>query len=205
MSTLLSRQAATPHGLLGRLMGHIWINETAAVNDAAHELLAAQHDEHVLEIGFGPGRGIQRLTQRAAQVTGVEVSDTMLAAAQRRNATAIRDGQVRLLRGDGTTLPLATDTVDAALAVHTLYFWPQPEVSFAEIARVLRPGGRLVLAFRDGAQPAPRRFDLSVYRLHPATHVAAMLDKAGFSGIEVESPADHPHHVVWIRARTPMT
>jgi ubiquinone/menaquinone biosynthesis C-methylase UbiE len=185
---------------LGRLIGRIWINETAAVNDTAQELLAAQPYEHILEIGFGPGRGIHRLAQHAGRVTGIEVSDTMLAAAQRRNAAAIGDGRVQLARGDGTTLPLDTDTVDGALAVHTLYFWPQPETTLAEIARVLRPGGRFVLAFRDGAYPAPRRFDLNVYRLYSAGDVAAMLERSGFTDVEIHAP-DHPHHVVWIRAK----
>jgi SAM-dependent methyltransferase len=124
----------------------------------------------------------------------------MLAAAQRRNAEAIGAGRVQLSRGDGTTLPVETDTVDGALAVHTLYFWPKPETTLTEVARVLRPGGRLVLAFRDGAYPAPRRFDLTVYRLYPAGDVAAMLERAGFIEVEIHAP-DHPHLVVWIRAK----
>jgi SAM-dependent methyltransferase len=200
MSKLLSRQASAPQGLLGRLMGRIWLKETAAVNDTAHELLAAQPHEHILEIGFGPGRGIQRLAERAAKVTGVEVSHDMLAVARRRNTDTIQDGRVDLHCGDGITLPLATGTVDAALAVHTLYFWPQPEKTFAEIGRVLRPGGRLVLAFRDGTHPAPKRFDLSVYRLYPAAEVTAMLGNSGFTDVKVHAPEDNPHHVVWMHA-----
>jgi ubiquinone/menaquinone biosynthesis C-methylase UbiE len=201
MSTLLSRQASAPRGLFGRLIGRIWVAETRAVNDTAHELLAPQPEEHIAEIGFGPGRGIQQLARQAARVSGIEVSDTMISVARRRNADAVRNGRVRLLRGDGTTLPLDSDSVDGVVAVHTLYFWPEPDTTFADIARVLRPGGRLVLAFRDGAHPAPSRFDLSIYRLHPAAEVVAMLERAGFTDIEVHAPADQPHHIVWIRAR----
>jgi SAM-dependent methyltransferase len=119
LAAVVSGQAASPRGVLGRLIGRVWVTETAAVNDSALDLLEPQPHEHVLEIGFGPGRAIRRLSARAAEVTGVEVSDAMLAAAHRRNSAAIRRGRVRLLRGDGTTLRLADDSVDAALAVHT--------------------------------------------------------------------------------------
>jgi hypothetical protein len=64
--------------------------------------------------------------------------------------------------------PIATNTAHAALAVHTLYFWPQPEKTLAEIARELHPVSRLVLACRGGTHPAPRRFDPNVYRMYPA-------------------------------------
>jgi ubiquinone/menaquinone biosynthesis C-methylase UbiE len=179
LAAVLSSQAAAPHGLPGRLIGRIWVRETAAVNDAALDLLDPRPHEHVLEIGFGPGRTIQRLTARAAAVTGVEVSSAMLAAAGRRNRGAVRRGRVRLLLGNGTTLPLPDHSVDAALAVHTLYFWPDPETTFREIARVLRPGGRLVLAFRDTTRPRPRRFDPRIYHLRSADTVSQLLHAAG--------------------------
>jgi SAM-dependent methyltransferase len=203
LAAIVSGQAAAPHGPLGRLVGRIWVTETAAVNDTALDLLDPQPHEHVLEIGFGPGRTIQRLTRRAAHVTGVDISDTMLTAARRRNRAAIRDGRAHLLRGDGTTLPLPDRIAHAALAVHTIYFWPQPKTTLTELARVLHPGGRLVLAFRDTAQPTPRRFDPRIYHLHSAEDVTRVLYDAGFADIHVHRPPDPSHPVVWIRACTP--
>jgi hypothetical protein len=72
--------------------------------------------------------------------------------------------------------------------VDTLYFWPDPETTLAEIARDLCPGGRVVLAFRDGDLPAPSRFDPRVYRLHRADDVARMLKQVGFTDIETHQP-----------------
>lgn len=85
----LSRQAAHPHGLGGRLIGRLWVRETATVNDAAVELLAPAPGESILEIGFGPGRTVGLLADRSASVTGVDVSEEMLRLATRRNATLI--------------------------------------------------------------------------------------------------------------------
>jgi ubiquinone/menaquinone biosynthesis C-methylase UbiE len=198
-AALVSGQAATPHGLAGRLLGRLWITETAAVNDTALDLLDPRPDEHVLEIGFGPGRSIQHLARKARHVTGVEVSATMLTTASRRNRAAIRDGRIRLLTGDGTTLPLPDHGVDAALAVHTLYFWPRPQTTLREIARVLRPGGRLVLAVRDGTHPAPRRLDPRIYHLYSPAEIGHMLHDAGVT----QHSGDTAHPVVWLRAQTP--
>ncbi|MQA86786.1 MAG: methyltransferase domain-containing protein, partial [Streptosporangiales bacterium] len=80
----LSQQAARPHGLVGRVLGRIWIQETARVNDAAVDLVAAAPGERILEIGFGPGRTLSRLAATGANVIGVEISPTMLPAAARR-------------------------------------------------------------------------------------------------------------------------
>ncbi|MGV7795926.1 class I SAM-dependent methyltransferase, partial [Mycobacterium kansasii] len=80
-----------------------------------------------------------------AEVIGVEVSPTMIAIATRHNAKAIAAGLISLYQSDGITLPVADRSLDKVLSVHNFYFWPDPRASLADIARVLRPGGRLVL------------------------------------------------------------
>jgi ubiquinone/menaquinone biosynthesis C-methylase UbiE len=202
LGAAISRQASAPHGLLGHIIGRIWIKETAAANDAALDLLAPSPGEHIVEIGHGPGRTIGLLAQRGAQVTGIEVSDLMLTAASRRNAAAIRDGQVRLLRGDGTHLPLPDHTADAALAVHTTYFWAKPDVTLAEICRILRPGGRLVLAIRDTDHPIPRRLDPVIYQMRSVDQLTAILHTAGFPNVATHRPAGHTSHTVFLHGQT---
>ena len=167
----LSRQAAQPLGPVGRLLARIWIRETAAVNDTAIDLLAPAPGERICEIGFGPGRTLTRLAAAGAHVAGVEVSPTMLAAAARRNATHLAAGRIHLHHGDGITLPVADHSLDAVIGVHTIYFWPDPAATLTDIARALRPGGRLVLAFRAGEHRLPARFDPTVYHL-PTTSQA---------------------------------
>jgi SAM-dependent methyltransferase len=161
----LSRQAARPHGPFGRVLGRIWLRETAAVNDVALDLLAPAPGERIGEIGFGPGRTLGLLAAAGAEVVGVEVSPTMLAAATRRNAGPVADGTMALHQGDGTTLPWPDDDLDAVLSVHTFHFWPDPAATLADIARVLRPGGRLVLTSLADDHPLPARFDTDIYRV----------------------------------------
>jgi arsenite methyltransferase len=195
----LSRQAAHPHGPVGRLIAWNWIRETAAVNDTALELLAARPGERICEIGFGPGRSLARLAATGARVIGVEVSPDMVAVAARRNAAAVAAGHIRVVDGDGTALPVGDDTLDGALSVHSVYFWPDQAAVLAEIRRVLRPGGRLVLALRPGDHPLPGRFDPTIYRVPTTTELTGWLHAAGFTDIRTEH-RPQPATVVWITA-----
>lgn len=198
---LLSRQARHPRGVVGRLLARIWISETAAVNDAAIELLAPASGERILELGFGPGRTLGRIAATRATVVGVETAQEMIRAAGRRNREHVQAGGIRLLKGDGVTLPIDTDSIDGAISVHTIYFWPEPAETLAELARVVRPGGRVVLAFRGGQHPLPRRLDPAVYRTVPtADQAIEWLKGAGFADVRVATRTTIPA-VVWLIAR----
>ncbi len=196
----LSRQAARPHGAVGQLLARIWVSETAAVNDAAVELLRPASGERICEIGFGPGRTLARLAAAGAEVIGVEVSAVMAATAARRNAGPIAAGRVSLRRGDGTDLPLPDDSLDAVLGVHTIYFWPDPGATLVDIARTLRPGGRLVLAFRAGEHPLPARFDPAIYHVPTTIKATDWLHAAGFVDVGVERRPHIATTVVWVTA-----
>jgi SAM-dependent methyltransferase len=195
----LSRQASRPSGAFGRLLGRIWISETANGNDVAIELLAPAPGERVCEIGFGPGRTLGLLAAAGAEVTGVEVSDAMVATAARRNTKAIAAGRISLHHGDGTTLPVPDDSLDKVLSVHNFYFWPDPRATLAEIARALRPGGRLVLTSIADDRPLSARFDPAIYRVPAITDATAWLREAGFVDVRVERRADIPT-TVWFTA-----
>jgi arsenite methyltransferase len=196
----LSRQAARPHGPAGRLLGRLWVHETAAVNDVAVGLLAPSANERILEIGFGPGRTLRRLADAGADVDGVEVSAAMLCLAAKRNADALGRGGMRLHTGDGVRLPAVDRSVDAVLSVHTIYFWPDPPATVAEIARALRPGGRAVLAFRDGASPLPSRLDPRIYGTPTVETVTTWLERAGFTAITAHHRPDLDATLVWLTA-----
>ena len=186
LTRYLSDQAAQPHGLGGPLIGRLWVKETAKVNDAALDLLSPTPGEDILEIGFGPGRTLGLLVGRGARAAGVDVSDEMVRLAGRRNAALVRTGALTLHRGDGVTLPVDDSSQDAVLSVHNLFFWPEPEATIAELARVLRPGGRVLLVFRGREHPLPKRLDPAVYHDVTTDQCLAWLASAGLLG--------HCHH-----------
>jgi SAM-dependent methyltransferase len=183
-----SRQSGHPTGLAGRIFGRAMVKDTADANDRALALLDLTAPRTVLEIGFGQGRTAAILLDAGHHVIGVDPSATMVKQATGRNRTACRDGRADLRHSDGTTIPFPASAADVAFSVHTVSFMPDPKETFADIARVLRAAGTLVLACRTSDTPVPTWMDPDIYRIPTAAHLTSMLTAAGFDRVD--------HHTV---------
>jgi SAM-dependent methyltransferase len=164
------------------------VKDTADANDRALELLDLTVSRTVLEVGFGQGRTAAVLLDAGHRVLGVDPSHTMVRQATARNRKACRDGRTTLRHSDGTTIPFPSDAADAAFTVHTVSFMPDPTATFADVARVLRPGGMLVIASRTSDTSPPAWMDPAVYNIPTADQITSMLTTAGFASID--------HHIV---------
>ncbi|GAB5430741.1 class I SAM-dependent methyltransferase [Ruegeria sp. TM1040] len=99
---------------------------------------------HVLEVGVGTGLSLPHYGPDV-RVTGVDFSAEMLAKAQRKVDALDLDGRVDLQRMDARELAFENATFDTIAAMHVLSVVPEPERVMAEIARVLKPGGKVVI------------------------------------------------------------
>jgi ubiquinone/menaquinone biosynthesis C-methylase UbiE len=106
-------------------------------------VIAAPPDGAVLDVGTGPGVLLAEIARNRPdlRVTGVDLSADMVAAAK-RNIRAF-DRRVGALVGDVTNLPFADDTFDLIVTSLSLHHWDDVDTAVPELARVLRPGGRL--------------------------------------------------------------
>jgi ubiquinone/menaquinone biosynthesis C-methylase UbiE len=102
--------------------------------------------EVVADIGCGNGLYLAELARRghAGAVLGVDMSPGMLRAARQRAGNTGRSGRA-LLTADATALPLRDAATDLTLAMHMLYHVPEPGRAVAELRRVTRPGGRVIV------------------------------------------------------------
>ncbi len=137
-------------GPSGRLAGWVMSVLNQPMNEVAFQLLQLCPHDAVLEIGFGPGRLIERLARDAdvELVAGIDPSPAMLSQARHRNRYWIGRGRVRLLQGSVSRLPFEDCRFTKACAVNSYQFWPDPVEGLREVRRVLRLGGRLVLCLR---------------------------------------------------------
>jgi ubiquinone/menaquinone biosynthesis C-methylase UbiE len=178
----IARQAERPTGIFGRVLGAIMAVETRALNDEVLRHLAVAPGERILEIGFGHGRTLERAAKATpgARFAGIDHADDMVAALSRRAGRLVAEDRLEVRAGDSSALPWPDATFDAAFAVHTIYFWPDPARDLAEIRRVLRPAGRLVLAFRDRTPDVEASVPADIYHLRSRDEVLALLAAAGF-------------------------
>jgi ubiquinone/menaquinone biosynthesis C-methylase UbiE len=155
-TALLDRQHRYPTGLIGRLVGERMLRQHAPETIWTIDRLQIQPSDHVLELGFGAGRGLALAQQRAdrGNVTGLDLSATMVRAAAQRNRAAMRSRRLTLLRGDVAALPFAGRRFDKIYSIHTFYFWPQPLQVFDDLVRILKPGGTLMITLSTGRTTA---------------------------------------------------
>ena len=141
------RMFGCPRGLLGRLGGIIMARTNEECGNWVVGLLEVQSADSVLEIGFGPGVAIKRLSMLAGRVGGVDPSPEMIAQAHARNAPAVASGRVELRRGTAARLPFESNAFDKAMAVNSMQVWPDAIAGLRELRRVLKSGGRVALGF----------------------------------------------------------
>lgn len=145
----ISSQTSRPTGLLGLVVGKLLVLANRSINRWTVAALEIESGDRVLELGFGPGFSIREAAKLAREglVAGVDHSEVMLREARRRNAAAIRRGQVDLRQGTVAKLPFADGAFDKVLAVNSVQLWPRRVEVLKEVRRVMRPGGRIALTF----------------------------------------------------------
>ena len=143
------RNGAFVHGLAGGVL----------------ELLAAQPGERILDLGCGDGQLTQRIAATGASVAGVDASPEMAAAARLRG--------IVVDLGVAESLPYASGSFDAVFSNAALHWVRDQDAMLAEVARVLRRGGRFVAEMGGHGNIAAIRVALS-----------AVMERHGFGGRE---------------------
>ena len=175
----LALQFARPSGWVGTRVIGPWLDRISApMNRLALEMLEPRPGERVLDLGFGGGGLIAELLRAGCAPVGVDVSAAMVERARRRFPG------VELHCASAERLPLRDRSVDKAASLNSLYFWPEPAAALAQLARVLRPSGRLVLLFEPPEELSKWPGHRHGFRLFNPAEVRGLMEQAGFVRIE---------------------
>jgi SAM-dependent methyltransferase len=153
-----------------------------------------------LDVGSGPGNVTASLARAAGPdglALGVDISEPMLARAVR----AAAGPQVGFLRADAQRLPFRDATFDAVVSIAMLQLIPKPSAALAEMARVLRPGGRVAVMVPTAGRSA------AVMRLFPdggayffgGDEIGDTFEDLGLVGVRTKNIGT----IQWVRGKRP--
>jgi ubiquinone/menaquinone biosynthesis C-methylase UbiE len=166
-----------------------WAHYLARSSSATLDALSPPPGVRLLDVGCGTGILLGAATRRdpSAGVYGIDLVPEMLERAARRGA-----GRWHLALGDAKALPFADACFDAVASSSSFHHWAEPRLALGEIARVLRPGGRLVLTdwCRDDLLFRPfalylRLSSPAVHHVYSVAEARALLESAGFRSVSV--------------------
>lgn len=192
-------QTRKPEGFLGKMMLRGMNSGHAKLADWGFSHLPDLTPEKAVDLGCGAGRNVGELLKKypGAHVTGIDYSDLSVEKAAEYNRDSAAAGRCCIQQGDVSELSLPAASFDLATAFETVYFWPGLEKCFAQVAKVLKPGGLFMICNEsDGTDAASLKFEKIIdgMKNHTMEEIEAALKAAGFS----EVTGDHHPSRPWI-------
>jgi SAM-dependent methyltransferase len=189
----LGAQNQKPTGVLGWAAAGLMLVEgpSGCRHQAVAELLDLQPSDMLLDIACGSGLFLRRRATHVQRVAGLDHSSVQISLARRLLRQRIDAGTAEVMEGDAAALPWP-DNEFSAVTCNCLYCVAEAGRAVAEMHRVLRPGGRLVLATDFHADPAAARQQEREWgwRAWTEPELRTLLEKAGFTEIRLSHDAD---------------
>ena len=180
-----------PHGPLGWLGARMMASMKGKYYRSMAAELDLQADDELLDVGCGSGRLFVEHAGHVRYVAGLDASELQIAMARRILAERIAAGTAEIVLGDAAALSWEDDRFSAVTSIDAMKFVPDPPRVLAEMHRVLRPGGRVVITMGDNSKALLGRTDKSgtrdawgVWRWTD-TDAQRLVEEAGFTDVSV--------------------
>ncbi len=190
-------QTRKPEGFLGKMMLKGMNSGHAKLADWGMSYLPKLSPNAVVDLGCGAGRNAGELLKRydRAHVSAIDYSPLSVENATAYNREMIRAGRCTVQQGDVSSLRLPTESFDLATAFETVYFWPGLENCFAQVAKLLKPGGCFLICNEsDGTDQTSLKFEKLIdgMKCYTAERLETALRAAGFSRVKSEHHPSKP-------------
>lgn len=180
-----------PSGPMGRLGAWLMATRQTRFRAALADELDLAPDDDLLDVGCGSARLLIERAGHVRHVAGIDASAVQVELARKGLADRIAGGSAEIVLGDAERLPWEDGRFSVVTSLNCLKFVPHPQVALGEMHRVLRPGGRAVVAVCDTPQggnvkgvPSGRRNAWGEWSWSEAD-VRRLVEEAGFTDVTV--------------------
>ena len=193
----IDSQYGNPTGVLGKYIGEKMVKQHQPETYWTIDLLALNKDESILELGCGAGFAMKLLLQKASvrKITGLDLSETVLKLAKQRNRDELGKGIAYLVQGDVKKLPFEDQQFTRIFSIQSIYFWDHIDETIAEIYRVLKSEGKVVLTLSNGKKGVI----WSGINEMIETKIIPAMQGSGYKNIELQKgPDSRQYHTIAI-------
>jgi SAM-dependent methyltransferase len=182
----IALQLKKPAGFLGVIITNLMMKKNRPEYETVINDLKIQPEDKLLEIGYGPGVGINMISKMFVQcyIYGIDFSELMFKRASKRNKQFIENNKVRLQFGDFNNSEISTYDFDKIFCLNVVYFWDDLQIPFEKVLSLLKKGGMFCFYMAKNDDLARLKFTkndiFNKYSIEQITHV---LQIVGFKDI----------------------
>lgn len=184
----IAAQLRKPSGEQGAEVGRMMNTGNDLMNRYTLEALPLTAGCTILEVGMGNGAFVPELFTMCSDLHyhGCDYSELMVSEATELNAELCASGKASFECADIIKLPYPDRHFDLIFTVNTLYFWDDTQAALAELGRVLRTGGHLVISIRPKSVMQHYPFVKHGFAMYEPEELASLLASEGFKVIRQE-------------------
>jgi len=187
----IANQLSKPDGEHGIQVAEMMNTTNFYMTSDCIDQMNLKDNSSVLEIGHGNCGHLKYLlgTANNLKYVGLEISSQMSKEAKKINSPFLNE-DVQFVLYDGLKLPFEEECFDSIFTVNTIYFWKDPQDFLAEIYRVLKPAGKMLITMVDKAFMEKLPFTKYIFTLYDTNEVEKFAENAGFEISEIKENTD---------------
>lgn len=188
----LKNSCRFPYGAEGEEMLAGMNEHHAPLTTWVLELLAPQPTDVILDIGCGGGRALRRVSPLVPEgkLYGVDYARTSVECTVEENADDVASGKLTVICSGVSDLPFDDAMFDRVYSIESYFFWPDLTNDMREILRVLKPGGRVVIAsnvmrHEEMTETLQAEIDALEMNVLSAAEFAVLMQEAGYENVQI--------------------
>lgn len=185
---------------------YVFENLNRGLEENAVKLCDISKDDSVLEVGFGPGIGIQeaymRIKDGKGKIYGAEISKKMIQKATQKLQPQISAGKVELVLADVINLPFESDMFDHVFHCNCYYFWDDQVACVKELRRVMKQNAKMITVLNEFSLKEANEKGIMKYGNTDPEKYIDSLKKAGFHDVnylKLKSERGNPFSAIFAR------